>query len=204
MRSADAASLLRIPLLLIVVYAIGMHYIPIAVILLLIALFVSDAVDGYLAYTGKRTITDFISYLLEEGHLIRRKNRKRGQAPKHAAYLDLAVDRLVEYVLWLTFVLLQLLPWFVFAIILARNMLADALLLRKGKVYSRLRTTFGRVASSHLSRGAYAILKALNFGYLSLVAVAGWPVSIAYLLTSIVVIFSLARGAAEIYEALLY
>jgi hypothetical protein len=34
------------------------------------------------------------------------------------------------------------------------------------------------------------------------VVVANWPVSIAYLLTIIVVLFSLARGAAEVYEAL--
>jgi len=202
MRSADVASLLRIPLLLIVVCAIVMHYSPIAVILLLILLFVSDATDGYLASAGEHTFLDFISYLLEEGHLISKKKRKSGHAPRYAAYLDLAVDRLIEYALWLTFVLLQVLPWIVFAIILVRNMLADVLLLRKGKVYSRLHTAFGRVASSHLSRGAYAILKAVNFGYLSLVVVANWPVSIAYLLTIIVVLFSLARGAAEVYEAL--
>lgn len=66
-----------------------------------------------------------------------------------------------------------------------------------------MHTSFGRIASSHISRGLYAVLKTGNFIYLSLVVVAGWPIIYAYGLTAIVVAYSLARGAAEIYESLL-
>ena len=88
-------------------------------------------------------------------------------------------------------------------IIFVRNTLADFLAMRKGKTFAKMHSGFGRIASSHFSRGAYAVLKAVNFGYLALVFVAGWPIEIGYALTVIVIIFSLIRGAAEIYEALL-
>jgi hypothetical protein len=106
-------------------------------------------------------------------------------------------------VLWLLFVYVAIVPSYVFAIIFTRNTIADFLVLRKRKTFSKMHSRFGLIASSHVSRGAYAALKAVNFAYLSLVFVAGWPVGIAYLLTGATVVFSLARGAAEIYEALL-
>ena len=204
MRSADLATLLRVPLLLILVYAIFVRFSAYAVVPLMLLLFASDAADGYLASSGRHSLGDFVSYLLEEGRIVsKRKERGPKDSPAYAANLDLAVDRLIEYALWLTFTLLQILPWFVIAIVFIRNTLADALLLRKGKSYSRLKSAFGRVASSHFSRGAYAVIKTLNFAYLSLVFVAGWPVMPAYVLTGFTVAFSLVRGAAEIYEALI-
>jgi phosphatidylglycerophosphate synthase len=202
MRKPDAASLLRIPLLLILVYAIEVRFNAAGVLILLAVLFISDSADGYLALGGSHSLPDFVRYLFEEARILRRKERKKPEPPRYAAYLDIAVDRIIEYALWLTFTLLSILPWFVIAIVFVRNTLADLLVFGRGKTFREMQTGFGRIASSHLSRGAYAILKAVNFGYLSLVAVAGWPAGVGYALTAAVVAFSLARGAAEISEAL--
>lgn len=203
MRTADAATLLRIPILLLTAYAIAIRFNALAVLFLLLVLFASDAADGYLARLGRHSVTDFASYLLEEAGLLKKKERKLPKkTPAYAAYLDIAVDRLIEYALWFTFVALLVTPWFVFVIIFARNMIVDILMVCKHKTFSKMSTAFGKIASSHLSRGAYAALKALNFGYLSLVVVLDWPLAIGYLLTALVVAFSLLRGAAESYETL--
>lgn len=179
MRSADAVTLFRIALLAAVIYLITVASSAIAILLLIALLFALDWVDGFLA-------------------------AREGKAPpKYGAYLDIAVDRIIEYAFWLLFTLLQILPWYVIAIIFVRNTIADYLVVGKGKTFGKMRTGFGRIASSHVSRGAYAVLKAVNFAYLALVAVAGWPLTIGYALTAAVVAFSLLRGASEIYEALL-
>jgi phosphatidylglycerophosphate synthase len=201
MRNADAVSILRIPLLLLLVYAISVRADAAASLVLLAILFVSDAADGYLTFDEKLSMSDFVHYLFEEARLARKRERSRPKTPRYAAFLDIGVDRLIEYALWLTFVLLSVTPWFVLAIVFLRNTIADALVLRKRKAFSEMHTGFGRIASSHVSRGAYAVLKAVNFAYLVLVATAGWPISAGYALTAAVVVFSLFRGAAEIYEA---
>ena len=77
-----------------------------------------------------------------------------------------------------------------------------ALTMSAGKSFSKMKTKFGRVASSRASRGLYMTTKTLAFIYLSLVYISGWPAWIGYALTAIVVTYSLVRGAAEIYEAL--
>ncbi|MDE1874388.1 MAG: hypothetical protein KGI04_04730 [Candidatus Micrarchaeota archaeon] len=202
MRKADVASLLRIPLLLLLVYAIAIRFNPVAVLLLLAILFVSDAADGYLTFDEKLSMRDFVHYLFEEAHVSKKRQRSRTTPPAHAAFLDIAIDRIVEYLLWLAFVVLAATPWFVLAIIFVRNSIADTLVFRKRRTFSEMHTAFGKIASSHVSRGAYAVLKAVNFAYLALVVTAGWPIVVGYALTAIVVAFSLARGAAEAYEAL--
>lgn len=202
MRESDVVSILRIPLLVLLVYTVAIRFNAAVVLFLFVILFVSDSADGYMAFSGKHSLPDFVHYMLEETRVLRRKERKRGASPRYAAYLDIAVDRLVEYALWLTFTLLSLLPWFVIIIVFARNTLADFLVARRGKTFKEMRTGFGKIASSHASRGAYAILKAVNFAYLAMVAILGWQILIAYALTVLVVAFSLLRGASEIYEAL--
>ncbi|MCL5239675.1 MAG: hypothetical protein M1286_04390 [Candidatus Marsarchaeota archaeon] len=202
MRSADATTLLRLPLLAIVIYAILVRAGAVAVLLALALLFASDAADGYMGTDHRHTLSDFVHYLLEEAHLARKRERRRPTPPGYAAYLDIAVDRVVEYGLWLAFTALYLLPWYVIVIVFIRNTIADALVVGKKKNFGNMKSGFGRIASSHISRGAYAILKAVNFGYLALVAVAAWPIGIGYVLTIGVVAFSLLRGAAEISEAL--
>ena len=51
------------------------------------------------------------------------------------------------------------------------------------------------------SRAAANILKFLTFGYLMLQYVAGYPAAIGQALIAILVIFSVVRGASEIYES---
>lgn len=204
MRNADVATLLRIPLLILTVFAIAAGANALVVLFLLLVLFVSDALDGYLVSLGKHSLPDFLKYLLAEASGSGKAARKFPKVmPKYSAYFDIAVDRIIEYAFWLLFTLLQLLPWFVIAIVFVRNSLADALTLRKGKTFSKMHSTFGRIASSHLSRGAYGIVKVATFAYLSLIVVAGWPIMPGYALTGLTVAFSLIRGAAEIYEALI-
>ncbi len=202
MRQADITTLLRLPLLLIVIYTIVARANPLIVLFAIAVLFISDAADGYMGTQHRHTLPDFTHYLLEEAHLAKRRERKRAQAPGYAPFLDIAVDRIIEYAFWLTFTYLQILPWFVVVIIFVRNTIADALVFRKGRTFSTMESRFGRLASSHISRGAYAIIKAVNFAYLAMVAVASWPISVGYVATTVVVAFSLLRGAAEISEAL--
>ncbi len=202
MRAADAVSLLRIPLIILAVYAIAARLSPYTSTFLLLFLFFSDALDGYFASSGKHSLPDLVSYFVEEAAGRKGKRKFPKNMPKSGAYLDIAVDRLIEYALWGLFVYVLIIPWWVLGIIFVRNTIADALVLRKGKTFSKMRSNFGRIASSHLSRGLYAGLKGLNFIYLSLVFVSGFPLNIGYALSTLVVLFSLARGAAEVYESL--
>ena len=204
MRSADIATLLRMPLLLATAYAILVRANAVLVVFLMAVLFLSDSVDGYLATLGKHSLADYVTYLARKVTGSKKGKKKfPKKMPSYAAYIDLAADRIIEYALWLLFTLLQVIPWFVIVIVYVRNTIADTLVLRKKKTFAKMNSAFGKIASSHLSRGAYGALKAINFAYLSLVVVAGWPINIGYLLTLLVVAFSLLRGAAEIYESLL-
>ncbi len=203
MRSADIVTLLRFPLLLLVAYAIYIKVNAIAVVLLIVLLFASDAFDGYFASMGEHSLPDMAAYLIHEATGRGKKKEFPKDMPSYGAWLDIGMDRVVEYVLWLLFVYVAIIPLFVFAIIFVRNTIADSLVMRKKKNFSKMHSGFGRIASSHVSRGAYGALKAINFVYLALVFVSGWPVAEAYVLTGAVVVFSLVRGAAEIYEALI-
>ncbi|MDE1855452.1 MAG: CDP-alcohol phosphatidyltransferase family protein [Candidatus Micrarchaeota archaeon] len=183
MRSADMVSLFRLVVLALVIYLVLVKYSATVVIPLIVFLFLLDWVDGYLAAQDEKA------------------------PPRYGAYLDIAIDRIIEYAFWLLFTLLSILPWFVIAIVFARNTVADYLVTRKGMTFSSMKSGFGRIASSHIIRGAYAVLKAVNFAYLALIVVlglppSGWPILVAYGLTTVVVAFSLIRGAAEIHEAL--
>jgi uncharacterized membrane protein len=186
---------------MLVAYAIIVRANAVAVVFLIAFLFLSDAFDGYLASLGKHSVSDLVVYLLHEATGTGKKRKFPKKIPSYAAYLDIGMDRVIEYVLWLLFTYLAILPVFVFLIVFARNTLADSLTFKKRKTFSKMHSRFGRIASSHFSRGAYGALKAVNFAYLALVVVAGWPVVVAYVLTGAVVAFSLVRGAAEIYEA---
>ncbi len=201
MRSADLITSLRILFLFVVLYAVAVKINAVAAVLLIITLFLSDSLDGYMAALGEHSPVDFGKYLLDEAKGNRKKRFPR-HMPSYAAYFDIAVDRLVEYGFWLLFTLLSILPWFIFVIVFARNTLSDFLVLRRGKSFSSMHTGFGRIASSHFSRGLYGALKALAFIYLALVFIAGLPLAVGYALAAMVVAFSLLRGAAEIYEAL--
>ncbi len=204
MRSADMVSLLRLPLLAFLVYLVLIRFNPVVVVLVLFFLFISDAFDGYFATLGKHTLPDFLGYFWNEA-MGRKKTKKfPKKMPKYAAYLDIAIDRIIDYTLWGLFTLLGLLPLIVIVVVFIRNTISDFLVVRSGKTFAKMHSAFGRIASSHIIRGANSALKAINFAFLALVFIAGWPIAIAYVLTAITVALILLRGAAEIYEALLH
>jgi phosphatidylglycerophosphate synthase len=204
MRSADLATAIRVALAFVIGYLIIIQASAILVVLLILLIVVLDNVDGYLARSGRPSLLGYLSYSGKEARGIEvPKDKDAKKAPKYGSGLDIAGDRITEYVFWIVFAYLRVIPLFVVFIFITRNSVSDALTLSAGKSFSKMRTKFGRVASSHASRGLYMASKTLAFIYLSLVYIAGWPAWIGYALTAIVVAGSLIRGSAEIYEALL-
>jgi phosphatidylglycerophosphate synthase len=212
MRSADAVTAIRIALVFVIAYLIinfgavnPLLQYPLdaeIVVLLMLVMFGLDNLDGYFATRKNPSLGDFVSYLGKE---IRGKEQSKSKSalkpPAYGAALDIAGDRITEYTFWIVFTYLQIIPIYVVLIIMTRNCLADALTLSKGKTFSKMRSAFGRVASSHMSRALYQVVKASTIIYLSLVYLAGWPLWIGDALVVVAVAYSLLRGAAEIYEA---
>jgi CDP-diacylglycerol--glycerol-3-phosphate 3-phosphatidyltransferase len=180
MRSADAVTLFRVFLVFVIAYLISVKSNAALVVFLIIFMFALDGIDGYLA----------------------KRESKRAKPTSYGAYIDIAGDRVIEYVFWILFSYLSIIPLFVVFLIVLRNSFADAMMASKKRTFSKMRTKFGRIASSHFSRGAYAVLKAADFIYLSLVFISNFPIGIGYALTGVVVAFSLVRGAVEIYDSL--
>ncbi len=203
MRSADLATALRVALAFVIGYLIIVKASALLVIFLILFIVALDNVDGYLARSSAPSLRGYLSYSGKEVRGIRApKDRKASKPPRYGAALDIAGDRITEYTFWIIFAYLGVIPLFVVFIFLTRNSLSDALTMSAGKSFSKMKTKFGRVASSRASRGLYMTTKTLAFIYLSLVYISGWPAWIGYALTAIVVTYSLVRGAAEIYEAL--
>lgn len=202
MRSADVVTAVRIALVFVIAYLIIVRLNAIIVVLLFLVMFGMDNLDGYFATSRNPSVTDFLAYTRNE---IRGKENSRSKKalkpPKYGAALDIAGDRITEYTFWILFTWLYLIPLYVVLIIMTRNCLADALTLSEGKTFSKMRTAFGRVASSHKSRALYQVVKSSAIIYLALVYLADWPLWIGYALVAVAVSYSLLRGAAEIYEA---
>jgi phosphatidylglycerophosphate synthase len=202
MRSADIVTAVRIALVFAIAYLIILKFSAVLVVLLFLVMFGMDNLDGYFAASRSPSLSDFASYLGDE---LRGRERSSSKAsakpPKYGAALDIAGDRITEYTFWILFTWLYLIPLYVVLIIMTRNCLADALTLSKGKTFSKMKSAFGRVASSHKSRALYQVVKSSAIIYLALVYLAGWPAWIGYVLVAAAVVFSLIRGAAEIYEA---
>jgi len=202
MRGADLVTTIRVALVFVIAYMIIIKLSALLIVPLMLIMFALDNLDGYLATSNAPSISNFLSYTRNElkgREMSRSKSSKK--PPKYGAALDIAGDRITEYTFWIVFTWLQILPVYVVLIIMTRNSIADALTLTKGKTFSKMKSSFGRVAASHASRATYQVVKASAIVYLSLVYVAGWPIWIGYLLTAAAVIYSLFRGAAEIYEA---
>ena len=147
---ANAITLSRLPLLALVV---GLFFGPgparIAALGLLVVLLVLDSVDGAVA-------------------------RRLGETSLLGSVLDIASDRVVEYVLWVAFAHLGLIPLWVPLLILPRGVLTDAL---RGVMVARgvepFRVTAGSalgqlLVQSRLSRGAYGVSKFVAFCLLAL------------------------------------
>ncbi len=201
MRSADLATTLRIIMIFAAAYLLLVkpQYYAVAVFLIIVS-FALDFVDGYLALGRKH---NFFSYLSSEARGIKTYTKKDTEKlPKYGSAFDIAGDRITEYVLWLAFTFTGIVPIFVIFVIVTRNALSDAFTLSMKKNFHAMHSKFGKIASSHISRGIYGTTKALMFVYLSLIYALNLPLDIGYALIGIVVTYSLLRGAAEIYEAL--
>jgi len=163
-----------------------------ALLVLIIAL---DGVDGYVA-------------------------RKRREASVFGAIFDIAVDRVVEIVLWVVLSDLGLIPVWVALVFIVRGVIVDSI---RYAAISAGETAFGMVKSplsrflvaGRFMRGLYGTVKALTFGWVLLIQpwpvlypgiwAGHWPtfdvVTTALVLLS--VILCLLRGAPVIYEFLM-
>ncbi|MBN1383224.1 MAG: CDP-alcohol phosphatidyltransferase family protein [Deltaproteobacteria bacterium] len=112
-------------------------------------IFLMDAFDGYVA-------------------------RRRDEASQFGALFDIAVDRIVENVLWVVMADLDLIPVWVTILFITRSFLVDTI---RSHGASRGQTPFGMMTSrlgrflvaGRTLRSIYGVTKALTFGYLFLI-----------------------------------
>jgi phosphatidylglycerophosphate synthase len=100
--------------------------------------------------------------------------RHRGSADALGAVLDIAIDRVVENVFWITFVSLELVPLWVALVVVTRGILTDAVrgfALGQGmEPFKMMRTRWGQILVSHrFMRALYGTAKAITFPALALV-----------------------------------
>lgn len=158
-------------------------------LLLIIAL---DAVDGWVA-------------------------RRRGEATVFGSVFDIAVDRVVENVLWIVLSNLGLIPIWVAIVFIVRGAIVDSIryaAISGGKtVYGMMASPWGRaLVSSRFMRAFYGALKAVTFAWVLLIQpwpalhAASWSqwaapaqvVTMVLVLASVVV--CLLRGVPVIWE----
>jgi CDP-diacylglycerol---glycerol-3-phosphate 3-phosphatidyltransferase len=150
MSLANLITLARLPLLLIVV---GLLFVPsfggrLLGLGLLIVLFLLDWFDGYVA-------------------------RLRKEATELGAVLDIALDRSVENVLWISFTYLGMVPLWVPIVFLIRSFVVDGI---RGVALARGKSSFGMMHSplgrflvgSRFMRALYGLAKGVIFGLLYL------------------------------------
>lgn len=116
--------------------------------LLLIVIIALDGLDGYVA-------------------------RKRGEASLFGSVFDIAVDRVVENVLWVVLADLGLVPLWVALLFITRGILVDSIRThgaRRGEApFAMLRSPLGRfLVAGRFMRGLYGAVKAVAFSWLLL------------------------------------
>jgi CDP-diacylglycerol--glycerol-3-phosphate 3-phosphatidyltransferase len=149
-----------------------------------------------------------------DGLVARRTNR----VSKLGSALDIAMDRLVEFVLWVCFADLDLIPVWVPLIVIARGLIVDAVrsyALAFGETaFGMMHSQLGRFfVSSRLMRDFYGITKTIAFlvlaaghaldrGALPTLAAARPMLYVAgYALTVLSVALCLARGVPVLFDA---
>jgi CDP-diacylglycerol---glycerol-3-phosphate 3-phosphatidyltransferase len=150
MHLANTITLARLPLLLLVVALLFVPVFParLAGLGLLIILYLMDWFDGYVA-------------------------RLRNEVTELGAVLDVALDRAVENILWITFMYLGLVSLWVPVIFLIRSFVVDGVrgvALTRGKSgFGMMHTSLGRfLVASRFMRAFYGLAKAVVFGQLYL------------------------------------
>jgi phosphatidylglycerophosphate synthase len=209
MRSADATTLFRTALAILVVYLIIIKFNPFATVFLIAFVIALDGIDGYLAVkeesAGK---IGFITYMkasmgdASAKKVVGEVKKRISKSAPHGPRMDVAGDRVVEYSLWIVFTYVHILPIYVILIVLIRHSFVDALMAAKG-TSSKMKTGLAqKLYSSNIARGGINVVKFVTFSYLVLMYVSNYPAVIGYILASVLVIYILARGAAEAYESL--
>lgn len=142
--------------------------------------------------------------------------RKRGEASKLGAVIDILSDRIVENVYWISFVALGWLPLFIPLIVIIRGILTDGL---RSLSFQYGHTPFGKntmmnsrigklIVASDASRFLYAFFKAAAFSLLILAHIPGWDVPIREVVAIAAsvsvygaILFCLLRGVPVIIES---
>ena len=99
--------------------------------------------------------------------------RKRGEQSLLGSVLDISTDRTLEYVLWVVYAHLGLIPVLVPIIVLIRGTTVDAIRsigMKEGiKAFDQIQSPLNRfLVSSHFMRGLYGVVKAAAAGLLTL------------------------------------
>ncbi|MEM0094505.1 MAG: hypothetical protein QW046_01335 [Candidatus Micrarchaeaceae archaeon] len=209
MRSADAVTIGRIPIMFLLVYMIIFKFNAFVDIIIIALIFLMDALDGYFAVReasgNSVSFSEYVMASLGKSSAKARIKKIKESVSKIAPYgprLDIAGDRIIEYSFWILFTYLSIVPLYILLLIVIRHSLADALMGARG-TSSKLKTKFARVIySSALFRGGINVAKFVTFSYLVLVYLLAYPIWIGYLLIGILFTYIMVRGAAEIYEGI--
>lgn len=145
--------------------------------------------------------------------------RRRGDATPLGAVLDIAIDRVVENVYWITFVSLELVPLWVALVFVTRGILTDAVrgfaMSRGMTPFEMMRSRLGRwLVSQRFMRATYGLVKAITFPGLALLHALHtvWPgtpnerfldplETTVFVLVLLSVIFNLVRGIPVLIES---
>ena len=128
MRSADATTIFRSGLALLIAYMILARFSIAAVVILMAIMFALDGADGYMAVReesrGKVSLTTYL--MAAVGNKDAKKQvaffkEKISKSSPHGPRMDIAGDRIVEYVFWILFTYLRVLPLFVVIVVVIRH-----------------------------------------------------------------------------------
>jgi CDP-diacylglycerol--glycerol-3-phosphate 3-phosphatidyltransferase len=143
--------------------------------------------------------------------------RKRREVSVFGSIFDIAVDRVIEYVLWAVLGHVGLVPMWVALVFIVRGTFVDSIryaAIAEGETaFGMMRSSLGRyLVASRFMRGMYGTIKAIAFGWLLLIqplpdlAPAFWgewsgPIGmITILLVYASVVVCLVRGVPVIVE----
>ncbi|MCL4379534.1 MAG: hypothetical protein M1160_01980 [Candidatus Marsarchaeota archaeon] len=210
MNRADAVTVFRTLLVFLIVYLVLIRFAIAATLILIALMFLLDAIDGFAAISekshGRVSLPDYIrSALGNPSAKLKVAKFKALPGSPYGPRLDVAGDRVIEYVFWILFTYLGIIPLAILLAVVVRHSFVDALMGSKG-TSSKMRSGFARaVYSSNLSRGGINVVKGVAFGYLSLIYVTGlvfgWYLVLGYAIVAVMFVYIMLRGAAEIYES---
>jgi CDP-diacylglycerol--glycerol-3-phosphate 3-phosphatidyltransferase len=143
--------------------------------------------------------------------------RRRGETSVFGSIFDIAVDRVVENVLWIVLGDLGLIPMWVAIVFIVRGAIVDtiryAAISRGETAFGMLRTPIARtLVAARWMRGGYGVVKAATFGWVLMLqplptlyphAWAQWSPMLQSITTALVltsVAFCLVRGLPVIAE----